>query len=398
MDTYDIIIIGAGISGLSLARFCGREGLKTLVLEKSGRTGGTLHSHRTSGTAEGFWIEMGAHTCYNSYRNLLGIIDECGIRDSITPRRSVPFVLLDDDAIKSIPSQIDFLELLLSAPRLFTLKKEGLSVRAYYSKIVGQKNYARVFGPAFNAVISQEAGDFPADILFKKRERRKDVIRKFTLSGGVQTVTDALASGKTSEVLTGMEVGEAGFDGKFFFLNCGDKTFASSFLAVAAPPPAAARILGGAFPEISEGLAQLDIASVESVGVVVKKEKVSMKPVAGIIPMDDAFYSAVSRDAVPHESFRGFTFHFKPGVTGKDARLNRISDLLHVRPSDFEDVVSKENIVPSPRVGHSRLTEKIDHLLKNKGLLLTGNYFDGLAIEDCVTRSSSEFARLKKML
>ncbi|MGD0283610.1 MAG: FAD/NAD(P)-binding protein, partial [Dissulfurispiraceae bacterium] len=46
MPTYDVIIIGAGISGLSFAHYCGREGMRTLIIEKDAHIGGTIHSHR----------------------------------------------------------------------------------------------------------------------------------------------------------------------------------------------------------------------------------------------------------------------------------------------------------------------------------------------------------------
>jgi len=48
-------------------------------------------------------------------------------------------------------------------------------------------------------------------------------------------------------------------------------------------------------------------------------------------------------------------------------------------------------------MGHHKWLEKTDMLLKGKkNLLLTGNYFGGMAIEDCVSRSKSEVARLKE--
>src|SRR5512143_1120813 len=110
MDRYDVVIAGAGISGLSLAHYCARSGLSTLVLEKAGRPGGCFHSHNFGGEDGGFWVELGAHTCYNSYGRLIGIIEECGIMGKLMPREKVPFKLLNAGVLKSIPSMMNFFE------------------------------------------------------------------------------------------------------------------------------------------------------------------------------------------------------------------------------------------------------------------------------------------------
>jgi hypothetical protein len=54
---------------------------------------------------KGFWLELGAHTCYNSYRNLIGIIEDCQILDRLVQREKVPFRMRVGNQIKSIPSQ-----------------------------------------------------------------------------------------------------------------------------------------------------------------------------------------------------------------------------------------------------------------------------------------------------
>ena len=77
---------------------------------------------------------------------------------------------------------------------MFGAKMEGETVESYYSKIFGKRNFERVIGPMFNAVICQKSNDFPADMLFKKRARRKEVIKKFSLQGGLQSITDAIAA------------------------------------------------------------------------------------------------------------------------------------------------------------------------------------------------------------
>jgi protoporphyrinogen oxidase len=397
MNKYDIVIIGAGISGLSLAHYCAREGLKTLVIEKSERVGGTLHSHRFD-NADRFWIELGAHTCYNSYRNLIEIVEGCAIVNQIVCREKVPFKMLVDNRIKSIPSQLNILELLISAPRLFTLKKEGQSVESYYSRIVGNSNFKRVIAPALNAVISQRANDFPADMLFKKRLRRKDIIKKFTLTDGVQTITDAISSQKTIETIIGKEVLAVKYDGRLFQIVTNETVYEADTAALATTASDVAQLIQESFPEVSQYLAQINVETVESVGVAVKKDLISIPLAAGIIPVSDSFYSIVSRDTVSHDEYRGFTFHFKQGVVNRDAKFNRIAEVLGVKQSKIEHVVSKENAVPSLKIGHDKLVSKIEQALSGNRLLLTGNYFNGMAIEDCVSRSLKEFMRLKNML
>lgn len=392
MKKYDIIIIGGGISGLSLAHYCARDGLSTLVIEKGKTTGGCFNSRRFD---SGFWLELGAHTCYNSYRNFLGIIEDCGIIDKLQSREKVPFKLLVEGRIRSFPSELSFLELFLSVPRIFTTKKQGQSVRSYYSRIVGNRNYEKVLGPAINAVLSQRADDFPAELLFKKRERRKDVIKKYTLPGGLQTITDAIASEPGIEVRTNAEVRSMDFKNDTYSVFTSDDGFESGALALAVPPSAASDMTKDSFPELSSRLSRIKMSAVESVGVVVKKGATSVEPVAGIIPASGIFYSAVSRDTVRDEDYRGFTFHFAPGVEQED-KLKRIRKVLGV--DEFEEVVQCSAALPSPVLGHDELTADIDRLLEGKRLLLTGNYFSGLAIEDCVSRSLEEFGRLKSLL
>lgn len=395
MTRYDVIIVGAGISGLSLAHYCARGGLKTLVLEAGTRPGGTLHSEEFPG---GFWLELGAHTCYNSYGNLIGLTEETGIKGLMLGREKVGFKVLAGGKLKSIPSQINFMELLFSAPRFFTASKEGSTVKSYYSSIAGAGNYGRVLGPAFNAVLSQEADDFPAHMLFGRRPRRKDIMRSFTLDCGLQSIPCAIASEQGIGVRAGCRVKEADFKDGVFTVRAGaSESFMSSALAVASPPDEAARLLSGAFPALAEKLGAIRVCDVETMGIVAKKEDIALPPVAGIVAPGDIFYSAVSRDTVKHKEYRGFSFHFKAGTSRED-RLARICEVLGLERGKIEHVVEKTNRVPSLSPGHERLAGELDRLLEGRPLLLAGNYFTGLSVEDCVTRSLKEFERLKTLL
>ena len=386
---YDLVVIGGGISGLSLAHYSAKAGLKTLLIEREQEAGGCL---RTMRSPEGFWLELGAHTCYNSYGNLIGIIEDRGVLSSLQSRQKVPFMMLIDGKVRSIASQLDFIELFFSAPRLFTLSKSGMTVGSYYSKIVGKRNYQKVIGPALSAVPSQRVDDFPADMLFKSRKRRKDVIKKFTLRGGLQSIAEAVVKSNNIEFISGAEVRSIGSGDNSFCVSAeGHGECMSDSIGIAVPPSNASELLKDIAPSVAQSLSSIRTTRIESTGVVVRKGTVSLPQFAGLIPAEDIFFSVVSRDIVPDERYRGFTFHFRPGL-GKADKLKKISQVLGT--DKFEGVSENSAVLPSPVLGHDQIVKDIDRMLDGRDIYLTGNYFSGLAIEDCVTRSLTEFARL----
>lgn len=385
-----MIIIGGGISGMSLAHYCAKAGMKPLVVDKNGQMGGTFNTCRT----DNFWFELGAHTCYNSYGTLVDLLRDTGSLDKITKPDSVGYKLITKDGIKSIMSQMSFPELVFSLPRMFGAKMAGETVESYYSKIFGKRNFAQVIGPMFNAVICQKSNEFPADMLFKKRPRRKDVLKKFSLQGGLQSITDAIATDPAIETLTGKEVQAIEFAGDVFTVTTTDGgTFQAKYLALATPSEPAAKLLQHSFPEVAQKLAPLQSEKVETLGVVVKKEEVKIGPIAALAATDEIFYSFVSRDTFPDPLYRAFAFHFKASAGGRETRLQRIAEVIGT--GNFEHIASAEHVIPSLRLGHKEKIEELDALLAGTPLLLTGNYFSGIAIEDCVARSLQESKRLK---
>lgn len=396
MAQKEVVIIGGGISGLSMAFYCSQAGMKTTLLEKDSIVGGSFASSQYASNSDKFWLEMGAHTCYSSYQNLLGIVEACGIADTIIPREKVPFTLLKDGEIKSIMSGLNLFELLRSGPNIFFLKKDNQTVRSYYSKIVGEKNYRNTISHFFNAVPSQPTDDFPADMMFKSRPKRKDVLKNYTFKGGLQSVAHTIAARKEIRVMTGSPAKSiATSGGKYVVTTADGKEFSSDALVLALPSAPASALLQGINPALAGHMAKLRYADVDSVGVVVRKNNVSLKPVAAIISPNDTFFSMVSRDTVPDEHFRGFAFHFRPGLDD-NAKFRRITDVLGISLSKIEHTITRKNVVPSLRLGHKEWATKTDQMLGSvRNLYMTGNYYGGMAIEDCVSRSREEFDRMQ---
>jgi oxygen-dependent protoporphyrinogen oxidase len=393
---HDALIVGAGLSGLAMAHYCAGRGLTTLLLEKASRAGGCVHTDRFGAELNGFWLELGAHTCYNSYGNLLKILEDIGILGQLLKRERVSFRVRANQRLRSILSQLNIPELMLSLPRMLTQKKAGRSVEDYYGKVVGRRNFARLFSPAFDAVLCQPASEFPADMLFRPRPRRKDVLRSFTFEGGLQTIAERIAAQHGIELRTGDAVREINWTGERFVVTSeGGQHYRARLLCLATQAPAAAELLSASFPEIADPLNRIRTVTVESLAVAVAQDRLRLAPIAGIIGVDQSFYSAVSRDTVRHPKYRGFTFHFRPATLGRDEQLECVCETLGIRGSDLAAVAARTNLLPSPGLGHDALLRRIDAALEGRPLLLTGNYFSGISIEDCVTRSRTELRRVQ---
>jgi hypothetical protein len=137
---------------------------------------------------------------------------------------------------------------------------------------------------------------------------------------------------------------------------------------------------------------------IETIGVMLEKQKIDLEPIGGIIGQQEQFYSVVSRDAVEHPDYRGFTFHFKPSKLNNDEKLNYLCGILQVEKNLIQDVVTKQNYLPAPIAGHHQILAKLEVALNKQPLFITGNYFYGVSAEDCVTRSVDEFDRLKQLI
>jgi protoporphyrinogen oxidase len=394
-DKYDLVVVGGGISGLGFAHLAHRKGISTLVLEASDRVGGCLHSHGFSVPEGEFWTELGAHTCYNSYGNLLGILEDLNQLQNLQSKEKLPFRMLTDAGLRSIPSQLNFLELILSLPGLFRLKKDQLKVADYFGGIAGRNNFHRVLGPALDAVICQPAAEFPANALFRKKPRRKEIARSFTGHSGVQAFSDAIVAQGGIEVRTGSAVAALDNGGEGFLLRLADGSEIEAWrVALAVGPDVAAGLLRQQFPRLAELLQPIEIAEIESRSVLVAAQELELEPLAGIIAAQDDFYSVVSRDPVPDSGYRGFTFHFRPGRLSGEQKRERICSVLGLAPGKIIAEADKQNRLPALRLGHKERIEAVDHALIPLPLAVTGNWFLGVSIEDCLTRSAAECERL----
>jgi len=395
-NRHELVVVGGGISGLGLAHMAAKKGLKPVVIEAGGKVGGCIRSHHFSAPEGEFWAELGAHTCFNSYGNLLTMLEDLDLLEDLLPKEKLSYKLLTKKGLRKITSQLNFVELLFSLPKLFTLKKEQCTAEQFYGGIVGKKNFKHVLGPALDAVICQSAAQFPANSLFIKKPRRKEIMRSFTADGGLEHFVQRIADQPGIEVRTSVAMSRIEKIEDGYRLQLDDETeIETDKLALAIAPDLAARLLEPLLPDVSKLLQQIEMVEIETISVLIEKQHLRLEPVAGIIAVDDDFYSAVARDPVPDDNYRAFTFHFRPGRVDQVGKMVRISEILGLNsPTEIELAANRENRLPSIRMGHAARIAELDDLLADQSLALTGNWFTGVSVEDSLCRTASEFKRL----
>jgi protoporphyrinogen oxidase len=400
-ERIDLCVIGGGISGLALAQMAAsRLHMPALILEKTEQPGGCLATVAIGPAAapEG-WLELGAHTCYNSYTSFLDLTAGTDLLERTVSRKSLGFKILADGALRSIPACLNFLEAALSLPRLLLgEKKAGQTAAAYYSRILGTGNWSKVMHPMLNAVASQETEAFPADALFKPRpSRRKDVLRSFALRGGLGGAARTLAAQPGVQCRTGQEAValERTGDGFTVRLRSGE-VLQARHLALAVPANAASSLLAEALPEAAALLGQIETRTVRSLGVVFRAPLPQLPRLTGLVLPGGPCFSAVSADTFPVPGKRAWTFHFDPTRIADDpeAMLDYACKVMGCTRAEVESHSRRDHAMPVIRMGHEAWVAALDHSLAGTGVMLLGNYLTGLSIEDCVNRANREFERV----
>ncbi|MBB1125163.1 protoporphyrinogen/coproporphyrinogen oxidase [Thiospirillum jenense] len=388
------IVIGGGISGLGAAYLAARAGTPTLVLERSARIGGCIHTHRFD-NLHNFWIEAGSHSCFNSYGTLLDMLEQRHHLSRIVAKTKVSYRLWRQGKRRTILSALHPVELLTSLPTLQRLNKAECSVKEYYGRGLGMRNYRDLFGPAFRSVICQPPDDFPAAALFRKKPRRKRILRSFTMPGGLSDIAALIAGSDGLEVRTDQTITALTRDAGDWQLTLADGSqLTTPRLTLAVPPDVTAQLLTTSHPQIAALVGQIGMAEIDTLVLIFAKATLKLPELAGLISVDGQFLSAVSRDFRSDPRYRGFSFHFPGGEYSETDQVAAACAALGTQPPQVLAQMQVRNRLPALRQGHHLLVAELNQLLAGQPLAITGNWFAGVAIEDCLLRSASEMQRL----
>lgn len=436
------VVIGAGISGLSLAFALQAKGREVRVLEASGRAGGSVQSLEK----EGFLLECGPHGFLDAEPAMRALVEALGLSGELRPA--------DEAAKKRYLFSGGRLEALPASPPAFLRSKllpwstklrmlleplsrrgsaEDESLADFARRHVGARATALLVDAAQSGIYAGDVERLSARATFPKlwaleREHRSLLLgmiksrraapkpagtgRLTSFRKGLSTLTDALAATLGDRLtlhaeVTAIERAEGGYR-----LTVGGQALEAKQVVVATPARHARALLTPLSEPLGAALGELKSAPLSVVHLGYPQSALS-RPLDGfgfLAPSGEGrrVLGAIFVSTLFPERTRPGHVQLAVMVGGARGRAQAALDpgtlcavaheelgaILGLRPGppSFQHVVQWSHAIPQYEVGHLARLERIDQALRGlEGLHLTGNAYRGIGLNDCV-RSSNELA------
>jgi oxygen-dependent protoporphyrinogen oxidase len=369
-----IAVVGAGISGLSLAYRLNKEGNDVTVFESAGKVGGKI------GTVycEGLDLDLGPISIAETPA-LKELVSELGLEIiEATDATKLRYVYSKGKLHKASP----FGSLLSPGGKismwksLFTSKGEkDESVASYATRRFGKQAYQRLFNPLMNGIYAGNAELLSARSVIKNRAPRKIV----SIKGGVAALTGALAARLCVSL-----------NSSFDDFNSFDQTYLTT------PAYVTAELIKKFDVPLSEKLSNIRYSSLSQIFVETVPGKIKFDGFGFLVPSEERmsllgavcvsniFPSKVSEGRSLFVLFCGGDrpYEFKATVEGA---VNEFKNILQPALAKVIHVEEYVKGIPQFYIGHQEIVGRIeDFELRNPKIRIRGNYISGVAVGDCI--------------
>ncbi len=441
----NVVIIGGGISGLSVAWHLCRSGISVTVLEKEPGVGGTMRTIHE----DGWLIETGPNSALETTPLFRQMFDDLGIATEriYADERASKRYILRGDTLHPLPmSPGAFLSSTLwSAGGKLRLLKEPFvgradkeeSIAEFVERRLGREFLDYAINPFVAGVYAGNPEQLSVRAAFpklyaledkygglikgmikgrrdraKRAEQAKDRARMFSFIKGMQTFPDALARQLGERITTGAEVDRIHFDqanhaGKFrvdFTHEGREMSIRADAVVLTIPATCAAGLISPYSPELAADLRTIYYPPVTQVFMGFKESQVGI-PLDGfgyLIPAVErrkilgTIWSSVlfpQRAPAGHVAFTTFVGGARqPDIASLDDRalldvvLHELKSLMKISGSAvYQRIIRWERAIPQYNLGYQRIITSIEALEKSvPGIHLGGNYRGGISVGDCV--------------
>jgi oxygen-dependent protoporphyrinogen oxidase len=443
--TFEVAVIGGGVSGLAVAWWLQREGRRVVVLERQVRPGGNAKSTRIGG----FLMEHGpssitaSSTLAAEVSALLGIDHlTCQLGPGVRYRYLRRDRLLH--RIATHPFGFLFSNYLTPAARLRLLAEPLVPVKAdggeetiaeFTSRRFGAEFAHRVMDPLAGGLFAGTADTLSMKAIFPSlpamEQRYGSVIRGafarhragrrmparqlFSWANGMATLPHALARDLGPTVRTGVTVRRIRpFAGGYRIEAGAAGALRVPAVVVATQPHVTAMLLGDVDEDAAGAAAEIEAPPLSVVFLGFQKKQID-HPLDGLgylTPSSERarltgalFCSTMFPGRAPegHVALAGYI----GGTRAPDLAMLPAADLVAAAREEFRDllgargdpVVARTQYwprgLPQYRPGHgNRISRLIGLENRRPGLYLTGNYFQGPGVAACLAQASQTAARV----
>jgi oxygen-dependent protoporphyrinogen oxidase len=440
-------IVGAGISGLATAQAILARNPKSevVVLESSQRVGGKVWSEPT---AEGFLCEGGVNGFLDKEPLTLQLCRELALDPLAANLAAAKRYVFSQDALRKLPEKpLEFLfSRLFSLGGRLRVLGEALvgsrgggdeSVKEFACRRLGREAFEKLIDPMSSGVFAGDAAKMSLKSCFPRihaveveygslirglisLQRQARAAGKSNLPGpgpggrltsftsGMSVLTDTLAAKLGARIRTASPVVGVSRLGKVFSLHLANgESEDADVVILAAPAFAQSKILSDFDPSLAQLTGAIDYPpltvvclgyrnlarrrGLDGFGFLVPSRE--QRSILGAIVDSNVFHGRAPEGFMLLRTMVGGARNPALAELPDERLLDRVrGDLRSMAGIRDEPVFCRvfrhEKAIPQYLVGHAARLEAIDQALqRHPGLLLTGNAYRGVSLNDCVANA-----------
>ena len=444
-----ISIVGAGISGLATAQaiLTRKPDAEIVIFEASRRIGGKVWSEMSP---EGYLCEGGVNGFLDKIPRTLELCEQAGVSPVAADEAAKKRYVYSRGKLHKLPEKPPefFTSNLLTIPGRLRVIYETIAggtnnpdetLAEFGIRRLGSEAFDRLIDPMASGVfagdasklslkscfpriheVEEEYGSLIRGLIKLQRKARREGSKNqpgpgpggtlTSFGDGMSVLTDALAGQLGSRIRINTAVQNIDRSGNRYLLQTSDgREEESDILILAAPAHAQARMLQAFDPALSGLLTDIPYPALSIVCFGYRKQQVGQvldgfgflvpskeqRSVLGTLVDSNIFPGRAPEDSILLRSMIG---------GARNPELARLPDeqLISVVKSDLNDILGlsaepdfirifrHEKAIPQYVVGHADRLDSIEEKLqRHPGLVLTGNAFKGVSLNDCVVNAGT---------
>ncbi len=452
----EVVIIGAGISGLTTAHWLNKEGYKIKVIEANPYVGGSMISEEI----DGYLIDYGPNSGLETSTLIKTLIDDLDLKKEFiyaNKEGNKRYILKNNELIPLPMNPKEFVSTkLFSAKAKLRLGLEpfiGKSNDGYYQSIsefvirrLGREFLDYAINPFVAGVYAGNPDRLSVKSAFpklfaleekygglikgtikgakerkKRGEESKQSAAMFSFKKGMATLPFAVAQKLGNKVLLNAEViSVIKRNGKFtvsYKIENKTNEVLADIVISTVPAYIAAKIFTGIDKKASEHLKQIYYPPVQVLYLGYDKKNISrnLDGFGFLIPANEkkkflgALWSSVIFDNRVPENKAGFTLFIGGARSPELFKINNKKLVTEVI-KEFQEIMKItgepefvktkywEHAIPQYNVGYIEHLKYFENFeIENPGIIFGGNYIGGISVGDCIKSSEVLFRKVSNM-